>query len=275
MNDQLQKTFKDTYTKQLIDGVKAGRILDSYATGDFEIEESQLRYIAGVYTPIGLQERMLDAAKRDGKQHGVEAAIELYKAYKDLTPLIASDESFWAYLCHTELKDFVRQEWPWVQAKNQTSYVLDHYFFGKDYIRNALASLWWGVRFSYDFEREEKGEDPYTLTRVFFKNYSLRVTWLTVVLRMPNALLGILEYLNEHPEIIDSSIENRGLFISKYFNMLGATKQLSSLSKDFFMKEMEKLYPIIMSIRGRADVTRKEAVAIIQSKSDDSELEEM
>lgn len=272
MNDQLQKTFKDTYTKQLIDGVKSGRILDSYATESFEIEESQLRYIAGVYTPIGLQERMLDAAKKDGKQHGVEAAIELYKAYKGLTPLIASDESFWAYLCHTELKDFVCQEWPWEQAKNQTSYVLDHYFFGNGYTRNALASLWWSVYFSYDSEREKKGEDPYTLTRIFFRNYSLRVKWLTVVLRIPNALLGILEYLNEHPEMIDNSIENKGLFISKYFNMLGATKQLSSLPKRFFMKEMGKLHPVIMSIHGRADVTNKEAAAIIQSISDDNDI---
>lgn len=43
MIDQLQKTFKDTYTKQLIDGVKSGRTLESYATGNFEIDESQLR----------------------------------------------------------------------------------------------------------------------------------------------------------------------------------------------------------------------------------------
>lgn len=277
MIDQLQKTFKETYTKQLIDGVKSGRTLNSYATGDFEIDESQLRQIAGVYTPAGLQQRLIAASIKDGKKHQAGAAIELFKAYKNLSPLIASDESFWAYLCHTELKEFARIEWPWEKAKNPTNYALDHYFFGKDYIRNALASLWWGVYLSYDHERENKGEDPYVLTRVFFKNYSLRTTWLTVILRIPNALHGILEFLNLHPEVIDNQVETRGLFISKYFNMLGATKQLSSLSKQFFMDEMDKIYPILMSIHGRNDVTNKEAAAIIQfaTESDNPDEEDL
>lgn len=220
-----------------------------------------------------MQQRLIAAS--DGKKHQVGAAIELFKAYKNISLLIASDESFWAYLCHTELKDFARIEWPWEKAKNQKKYVLDHYFFGKDYVRNALASLWWGVYLSYDENREKIGQDPYALTRIFFKNYSLRTTWLSVILRIPNALHGVLEFMNEHPDIIDNHIETRGLFISKYFNMLGATKQLSSLPKQFFMSEMEKLYPVIMSIKGRNDVTNKEAAAIIQFATKDSyDLEE-
>lgn len=271
MIDQLQKTFKDAYTKQLIDGVKSGRTLESYVTGDFDIDESQIRRIAGVYTSAGLQQRLIATSVQDGKRHQAGAAIELFKAYKNLSPLIASDESFWAYLCHTELREFVRMEWPLEKAKNPKNYVLDHYFFGKDYSRNALASLWWGVYLSYDSDREERGEDPYVLTRVFFKNYSLRTTWLTVILRIPDALHGILEFIYQHPEIIDNYVDTRGLFISKYFNMLGATKQLSSLPKQFFLDEMEKLYPVIMSIRGRNEVANKEAAAIIQFVSKESE----
>lgn len=263
MIDQLQKTFKESQTKQLIDGVKSGRTIKNYINGEFDIDETALCVISGLYTPEGLKDRMLEAARRD-KRHGSEAAIELFKAYKNLTPLIASNESFWAYLCHTELKEFVQFDWPIENAKNTQSYILDHYFFGMNYTRNALASLWWSVYLSYDQEREAEGADPYTLTRVFFKNYSMRVTWLTVILRIHNALHGILEFMYQHPEIIENNVETRGLFISKYFNMLGATKQLSLLPKQFFMDEMEKLYPIIMSIRGRNEVTRKEAAAIIQ-----------
>lgn len=274
MIDKLQKTFKDSYTKQLIDGVKSGRTLPDYALDTFQIDETQLRKIAGVYTPKGLQERLLEAARKDGKLHGAEQAIILFEAYKNITPLIASDESFWAYLCHTELRKFAQHEWPWDKNKHNANYALTHYFFGKNYSRNALASLWWSVYLSYDYEREERGEDPYTLTRVFFKNFSLRTTWLTVILRIPNALHGILEYLHMHPEIIETNVETRGLFISKYFNMLGATKQLSSLPKSFFVDEMNKLYPIIMSIRGRNDVSRKEAAAIIQFTNSNQETEE-
>lgn len=275
MIDQLQKTFNDSFVKELIDGIKSGRTIEQYATQSFEIDDSKVKYISGLYTPIGLQDRMIAALKRD-KRHGVEAAIELYKAYKDLNPLVASDESFWAYLCHTELKEFVQLEWPFEKAKNPSNYILDHYFFRMGYDRNALASLWWGVYLSYDNEREERGEDPYTLTRVFFKNYSLRVVWLTIILRIKNALLGVLEFLNTHPDITASNVDNRGLFISKYFNMLGATKQLSSLPKQFFMDEMNRLYPIIMSIHNREDVTRKEAAAIINSVGEDEmpEIEE-
>ena len=269
--DKLQKTFKDSYVKELIDGVKSGRTIDQYATSEFDIDESKMKYISGVYTPIGLQDRMIAALNKD-KRHGAEAAIELFKAYKDLSPLVASNEAFWVYLCHTELKDFVQLEWPFDKAKNPNNYVLDHYFFRMGYDRNALASLWWGVYLSYDFEREESGEDPYTLTRVFFKNYSLRVTWLTIILRIKNALHGVLEFLNSHQEMILSNVDNRGLFISKYFNMLGATKQLSSLPKEFFIEEMERLYPIIMSIHDRQDVTRKEAAAIINSVTEDEML---
>lgn len=271
MNDQLQKTFKDTYTKHLIDGVKSGRTISQYENGEFELDESKFSYIAGVYTPFGLAQKMIDAAQNKDK-HGADAAIELFKAYKNLSPLIACSESFWAYLCHTELNEFVRLDWPWESAKNPQNFILDHYFVRKDLMRNALASLWWCVYQTYDSEREKKGEDPYALTRVFFKNYSFRVSWMTILFRIPNALKGILEYLLIHPEVMQMAFENRIRFVCKYFNMLGATKLLSILPTEFFIEEMEKLHSVIISIKGRDDVQNKEAAAIIQaSYLDDTE----
>lgn len=274
MIDKLQKTFKDTYTKQLIDGVKSGRTVSCYENGEFELDESKITYISGIYTPVGLQEKMI-AATKGKERHGVDAAIELFKAYKGLSPLIASSESFWAYLCHTELNNFVKLDWPLESAKNKQNFVLTHYFFSKGPIENSLASLWWSVYQTYDEEREKNGKDPYELTRVFFKNYSFRVKWITVLFRISNALKGILEYLLVHPEVMESHFENRIRFICKYFNMLGASKQLSALSKEYFMGEMEKLHPIILSIHGRGDVQNKEAAAIIQAVFDeDNESEE-
>lgn len=268
MIDTLQKTFKDTYTKQLIDGVKSGRTVSFYENGDFELDESKMTHIAGVYTPIGLQDRMIAAAK--GKdRHGVDAAIELFKAYKGISPLIASSESFWAYLCHTELNEFVRMDWLWETAKNKQSFILHHYFFGKEYSRNALASLWWGVYQTYDEEREKNGQDPYELTRIFFKNYSFRVTWITILFRIKNALHGILEYLLAHPEVMQSHFENRIRLVCKYFNMIGASKQLSALPKSYFISEMERLHPAIIQIQVRDDVQNKEISAILQSALDE------
>lgn len=274
MIDQLQKTFIDSYTKQLMDGVKSGRTVSYYENGNFEIDNSKLTYISGLYTPIGLQDRMIEKSK--GKdRHCVEAAIELFKAYKGLSPLIASSESFWAYLCHTELNEFVKFDWPWESAKNKQNFILHHYFFAKEYSRNALASLWWSVYQTYDKERERNGKDPYELTRIFFKNYSFRVTWIKVLFRMPNVLHGILEHLLANSEIMQSNVENRIRFICKYFNMLGASKQLSSLPKSFFVEEMERLHPTIISIRERDDVQHKGAAAIIQASfEEDDEIED-
>lgn len=274
MIDQLQKTFKDSYTKQLIDGVKSGRTICAYEYGNFDLDPSYITHISGLYTPVGLQERMMELSQ-DREKHGVEAAIILFKAYKKLSPLIASSESFWAYLCHTELNDFVRLDWPWEKARNKQSYILSHYFFGKDFTRNALASLWWSVYQTYDEDRIKIGHDPYELTRVFFRNYSFRTTWIKTLFRIPNALKGILEYLLIHPEVVDNHFENRIRFICKYFNMLGATKQLSFLSKEYFMMELERLHPVVLSIRDRNDVQNKEAAAIVQvALEEDDEIDD-
>ena len=264
MIDSLQKTFRDNFTKQLIDGVKAEATIGQYIDGSFEIPQEQLRVISGIYQPVGLQQRMMDAARGQGP-HCVEAAIELFKAYKDLSPLIASSESFWAYLCHTELNEFVRMDGTIENRKNRRNYILRYYFFGNGYRRNALAGLWWGVYLSYDEEREKRGEDPFALTRLLFKSYSLYVRYLAVILRIKNALHGILEYLYLHPEVTELAFGYRARFIAKYFNMLGATKQLSSLPKSFFVDELEKLTPVILSIKGNNDITNKEASAIIQA----------
>jgi hypothetical protein len=265
--DNLQKTFKDNYTKRLKDNVKDNVSLDLYKTGEFDIDEEQVRYVSGVYTPKGLLQKLMKAESR------CEAAIILFEAYKDLPLTVASQESFWTYLTHVDLYEFAKKEWPLEKTRNLQSHIIDHWFFGKNgYNRNACASLWWSVFCSYD----ESREDPYELTRVLFLNYSFRVIWLKILLRTKNALLGVLEYLRRHPEVTSGSLENRGLFISKYFNALGATKQLSSLPQQFFIDELEKLTSTLLSINSRADITGKDAFAMLEvaEETEEEEMEE-
>jgi hypothetical protein len=253
--DNLQKTFRDNYTKRLKDNVKDGVSLDVYTNGNFDIDTNQIRFVSGVYTKPNLQDKLLNASNR------CESAIILFEAYKNLPLTVASQESFWVYLTHVDLYEFTKKEWPLDKAKNLPNYIIDHWFFGKHgYNRNGLASLWWSVYCSYD----ESRNDPYELTRVLFLNYSFRTTWLKILLRTKNALLGILEYLRRHPEVANNSLENRGLFISKYFNALGATKQLSSLPSQFFIDELEKLTTTLLSINSRADITGKDAFAMLE-----------
>ena len=253
--DKLQRTFSDSYVTKLKNDVKTGDSIKKYTADEFEIDMTKLKYVANVYTPTDLLERMMTA------QNDFEAAVIIYEAYKDIPLVLASNEAFWTYLCHTELFEYCKKRYPIEDAKNKTSHILDHWFFGTGYNRNALAQLWWGVKETYD---DDNIENPYNLTELFFKNYSFRVIWFTKMLRTKQGLLGILDFLKENPDVMDVAFEHRGFFIAKYFNRLGGTKQISFLPREFFKKELESIKETILSVTSRNDVSNLDASQIIR-----------
>lgn len=253
--DKLQRTFSDTYVTKLKNDIKAGVSIEKYSADEFEIDMTKLKYVANVYTPKDLLEKMMTA------QNDFEAAVILYEAYKDISLVRASNEAFWAYLCHTELFDYCKKRYPVENAKNKTSHILDHWFFSNGYNRNTLAQLWWGVQETYD---DDNKDNPYHLTELFFKNYSFRVIWFTKMLRTKQGLLGILDFLKDNQDIMDVAFEHRGFFIAKYFNRLGGTKQISFLPREFFKKELESIKETILSITSRKDVSNLNASQIIK-----------
>lgn len=253
--DKLQRTFSDTYVTKLKNEVKTGVSIEKYSADEFEIDMTKLKYVANVYTPTDLLEQMMTA------QNDFEAAVMLYEAYKDIPLVLASNEAFWTYLCHTELFDYCKKRYPVEDANNKTSHILDHWFFRSGYNRNTLAQLWWGVKETCD---DEYSENPYHLTELFFKNYSFRVTWFTKMLRTKQGLLGILDFLKENQDITNKAFEHRGFFIAKYFNRLGGTKQISFLPREFFKKELESIKGTILSINSRNDVSNLDASQIIK-----------
>ena len=253
--DKLQRTFSGSYVTKLKNDVKTGVSIEKYSADEFEIDTIKLKYVANVYTPKDLLERMIIA------QNDFEAAVILYEAYKDIPLVLASNEAFWAYLCHTELFDYCKKRYPVKDAKNKTSHILDHWFFGNGYNRNTLAQLWWGVQETYD---DDNKDNPYHLTELFFKNYSFRVIWFTKMLRTKQGLLGILDFLKDNQDIMDVAFEHRGFFIAKYFNRLGGTKQISFLPREFFKKELESIKETILSITSRKDVSNLNASQIIK-----------
>lgn len=259
--DKLQRTFTSAYVIKLINDVKSGVSIDMYSAREFNIDETKLKYVANVYTPEGLLEKML------ATENDFQAAVVLYEAYKEISLVLASNEAFWVYLCHTELFEYCKKRYPVEDAKNKTSHILDHWFFGSGYNRNTLAQLWWGVKESYD---EENINNPYHLTEIFFKNYSFRVMWFTKMLRTKNGLLGILDFLEENQEVMKTGFEHRGSFIAKYFNRLGGTKQLSFLPREFFKKELESIKGSILSVKSRQDVTNLDASQIIKQSQLDN-----
>lgn len=242
----LQKTFKNAYVSHLKDEVKAGLSLLKYAQENFEYDKSCERYLANIYQPEGLLEKMLNAKTE------CETAIHLYEGYKNLSPLLASTENFWVYLTHTELFPYCQKRWPKVTTDEVSQeYVLDHWFFSQQgMMRNTLASLWWSVYFSVD----ETRENPYELTEVLFRNYSFRVIWFSVFLRMKNGLLGVLEFIKDNDSLFSDSFEMRGRFLAQYINRLGAVRNLSYLPRDYFYKECDRIRDKIALIENQADL---------------------
>lgn len=103
----------------------------------------------------------------------LENTKRLYRALRHLTPIQASDERLWAYLCHVTYWDYMRQRWPAEQYAGKARFaenVLERYFFMSDrpraLIRNGIARLWWYGFTTYDEERD----DPFELTAVLLKN---------------------------------------------------------------------------------------------------------
>ena len=252
---ELQKTFKDSYITTLKDQVKSGVAIPLYGQDAVEVDETQVKRLAAVYAPEGLREKMLQYVNDD-----FMGAKTLYEAYSNISPLLASNESFWAYLTHTTLFKYMQQRWSNVLDGTSTSnYILDHWFVSSQgLIRNALANLWWNIHNTIDSTRE----DPYELSEIVFKNYTLRTMTfgISTLIRHREAMIGILEFLKENPTITAESFENRGRFIVKYFNRLGAVKQLAYLERDYFKTKCESMKEKILSISTRDQVVNDESL---------------
>ena len=247
---QLQKTFKESYMKTLRDAVRSGEAISLYAGDTFEVDSTQVKSLANVYAPVGLAEKLDEVYEDD-----FQSAIVIYEAYKDVSPLLASNETFWAYLTHVDLFSYAQKRWPKVKDDDcSAEYIIDHWFVGANgLLRNAVASMWWSVYNTVDETRENK----YELTEIFFKNYTLRITTFgsSQLIRHREAMIGILSFLKDNPIITSSAFEYRGQFISKYFNRLGAVKQLAYLDRGYFYRTCQYLKDKIISITKREQLT--------------------
>ena len=246
---QLQRTFKESYLLELKDAVKANTAVSLYGKPTFNIDETKTARLANVYEPDGLAERL-------DPLNDFKSAVALYEAYKDISPLVATSEAFWAYLTHTSLFNYTQKRWPDVfMQTTMPSYVLDHWFIsGQGILRNAAAALWWGAYLTVDDSRENK----YELTEILFSNYSFRINTFggSLLIRHREAMIGVLGFLRDNIDIFKGQLEYRGRFIARYFNRLGAVKQLASLDREFFRTECERIKDTLLKINSRSDLDK-------------------
>ena len=244
----LQKTFKEKYANQLQYEAKQGIGIDRYTKSEFEYDKSQILMIPTIEQPEGLLDKM-------NPSDDLVSAKKLYEAYESITPLQASDESFWTYLTHVDL-------FPYVQERNNAvleegfddAKYIDNYFFHGNggLIYHPLAGLWWDVHCTIDKESSE----PYKYTDYLFKDYGLRVTYMGryALFRHKEEVFGILQFLMDNEDVASEHFRQRSRWISQYFNKMGAVKQLRSLGRDYFYSELESLKDVILSIETDEDV---------------------
>ena len=243
----LQKVFKEAYVEALRSSIDP----DNYAGETFVFDETQVRYMANVHHPEGLQEKM-------NPDNLLESAIALYEAYPDLTPLSASKMELWAYLSHVDLFEYMQKRFPAVKdGTADEKYIKEHWFrSSQGTIRSSLAGLWWSVYCSVDETRKDK----YELTKVLFQQDSIRTHYFgnSITFCHREAIIGILEFLVENPDVSRVHFNSRCIYIAQYFNLLGAVKQLAYMDRQFFKEELMKKKPVLLTVTSKAQVLGKQ-----------------
>ena len=243
----LQKVFIEPYVEVL----KGSIMPEKYAASSFDYDASKIRCLANVREPEDLLDRM-------NPDNDLESAIALYEAFKNLTPLAASKVELWTYLSHVDLFSYMQKRFPKVKdGTADVKYIQERWFRNSQgIIRSSLSGLWWSVYCSIDENREDK----YELTRILFSNNSIRTHYFgqSTIFRLREAMIGILEFLVENPDISEVHFNSRCIYIAQYFNRLGAVKQLAYMDRNFFKDELMKKKSVLLTVTSKAQVLGKQ-----------------
>lgn len=234
-----QRYIKSQAIDKIKDEVANGIELKRYLEDEFILSDDDIQVIPQIHEPEDLQSRMNETSD-------FLSAIELYRAYKMLSPVQATDTYFWESLAHLNLFKYVKKRWPLSEDTLNPSYIKQHWFVSSSsqVSRHTLASLWWSVYLTID----EDADNPFELTEVIFRNQTFRTRTYgsSLVFPIKEANLGILRYILDHPELV-TNFEAAGTEIYKHFNRLGAVKQLACLDRNFFYEEMRRSHDNILN----------------------------
>ena len=137
---ELQKVFTHSYMEKLRRNIH----ISDYQQESFPYDATQVKKLANIYQPQGLLDQM-DATD------DYKSAVALYKAYSDLTPLVASLPDLWVYLAHVDLFSYVQKRWSKITTKEiDEQYILNHWHENQYFLRTTFAGFWWHVYLTYD-----------------------------------------------------------------------------------------------------------------------------
>jgi len=237
-----QPIFKPKYVQRL----KTELNVEFYKGNEFVYDKNQVYVFPNIEQTEGLAEKL--EVNDDCK-----TAIAIYEAFENLEPIQASDERLWVYLAHADLYPYMVKRWNAVQkgtAKDPKNYILEHWFLSSSaqssLLRHAIAGLWWSAYLSVD----ESKEDKYELTKVLFRqlDFPTRTLGTYKLGRHKEAVLGILEFIQENEDLFKSKFEPKTRFVTKHLNVIGGVKPISYYDRHFFKSELEKVSDSISAI---------------------------
>lgn len=244
---ELQKVFKKSYMEYLRTHID----VQNYRAETFPYDKSMVRSLANVYKPEGLLEKL-------NPEDDFKTAVEIYKAYEKISPLLASLPDLWVYLTHVDLFPYVQKRWREIfKEKFEENYIVNHWHkHSTHFLRTTFAGFWWNAYLTVDDNREDRFE----LTKVMYdcgQDWRLMRFGELSLIRRKEAVIGVLEFLKENPEITCAHFTARGQFISRYFNNLGGVINLSSMGRNYFKETLMDIKERILQIQSEDDVHYK------------------
>lgn len=249
--------YQRIFTPGYVNSLKNDIHVENYLGDTIKYDESEVRRLRNIEKPEGLEEKMLNASTE------CDAAIILYESFKALTPVLASKESLWYYLTHVDLANYVKKKWPDLnklkgEAKQKT-YIRNHWLKTLGTMRTSLMGLWWSVYLTVDESAEE--EHKYDLTKIFFLNNGMRTRRLGTghLGRNREALKGILSFMKDNPDVFETGLESRMIWITRHFNLIGGSLPLANKDHKYFYGELNKFKEYLKSIKNKKQVTGPDA----------------
>jgi hypothetical protein len=225
-----------------------GSLLNYYTEDEFQpdnsfnlvTEQSEIDSISPE-----LVQQMCEALENNSTEF--EAGKILYEALESLSPKQASDIGFWTFQNHNTFYSYITRRWDDLYNENykksKVNYVINHWIQTNssqaDLIDYPISGLWWSFYLSVDNSRSDK----YELTKILFKNTSLRTKYFGQARfgRYKPALIGALEFIKEN-KLDEGNLEQAGRAIYPYINLLGGIRPLTYFGKEWFKEKLEKRF---------------------------------
>lgn len=187
----------------------------------------------------------LDMSEKIATETDLKNIKIIYENLKFLTESQASDERFWAGLCHDKFYSYMKYRWGNQIIENSddeencVGKIKQSYFYGfgkrRSVAWNGIAKLWWIGKLTYD----ESLKNPYEITEYVAKDLGTTTLYLcsSNFTSNKNIRLGMFKAILEFERKGYRISRNKLKRIMKEINILGGSYLLDFYSEDEIKKK--------------------------------------